>query len=220
METEDMKIIENMLRKNYENFEVLNKLKQFKFEQNIELTMEAYGTEDRDGVTANLKDGRSASWWGELTACNIYNLKHSPEKNCLYDASIPILCSPMGVNVLVGIKTLTKNGLDLMQSGFKGRGLKISQEMKYLALFSSIYLADIHIIVDIIDSPIIYFNPIKSLKIALLHLELGKNFPLTFNRQTFYKTFYNKSFENLVIDGEFENFIFKGNKNEKEEKTT
>ena len=116
------------------------------------------------------------------------------------------------------MKTLSKNGVDLMQSGFKGRGLKSSKDMKYKALCSSFFLVDYHIIIDIVDAPTILFSPIKSLKLFILLI--NGHLPLTFSRKTFYKTFYNKSVDELLAEGAFQNFIFKRKKYEKEKKTT
>ncbi len=201
-----MKIFEDMINKNLENFDKLFKPKKVKFNPDIKKLSEAYGGIELSDVVNNLKDGRSSSFWLELTATKIYNLQPVSNKNALYDASIKIQESRLLEEILVGTKTLSKNGLDLMQSGFKGRGFKdISKEDKMRALCTSLALVDYHIIVDTIDSPIILFIPIKTIKFLLKRSE--RKLPLVYNRKTFYKDFFDKSVEELLENNEFEEII-------------
>jgi hypothetical protein len=150
-----------------------------------------------DSVVQNLKDGRSLSWWSELTICKLYDLVNNSDKNSLYDATISCPNSKIISEIKLGIKTLSKSGLDLMQSGFKGRGFKnITIDMKRQALTTSIILCDYHIIVDSIDSPVLYLTPVSS-KEFLLNMIMNK-IKLVIKRQDFYPMFYGDTLQNLI----------------------
>jgi len=208
MENENMKIFEDMINKNHKNFKKLNDLKKIICILYPIDIANAFKTYDIDAMIENLKDGRSGSWWLESTISDAYGLTHSKDKNGLYDSSIENINSSLVKQIRIGIKTLSKNGVNLTQSGFKGRGFKgISAELRRIALASSIYLCDYHIIVDTIDAPTLLFNPIKSLEI--MHFLNNEDFPLVLNRDTFYETFYGKSLDDLLINNEYENYVFK-----------
>lgn len=207
MEDENMRIVENMIYKNGVNFKKLNDLKKIICILDPIDISNSFKTHDVDAMIENLKDGRSGSWWLESTISDAYNLTHSKDKNGLYDASIENINSTLVSQIRIGIKTLSKNGVDLRQSGFKGRGFKsINDELKRIALSSSIYLSDYHIIVDTIDAPTLFFNPIKSLEI--MYFLNNEKFPLVLNRDVFYKTFYEKSLDELLINNEYKNYVF------------
>jgi len=201
METEDMKIFNNMINKNYENFKLLNYIRPTQCIFNPQ----AIGDQFLNGpstVIGNLKDGRSGSWWFEGAACTIYNLTNIEDKNALNDGFFKNEGSMLQPETKIGVKTLSKNGLDLMQSGFKGRGFKgITKEKKIEALASSVILSDYHIIVDSIDSPIVYFNPISSKEI-MMYL-LTNKMSLTIKRKEFYQLFYGDELNNLIKNNFF-----------------
>lgn len=205
--SENRKLYEKMIENNHKNFKKTNVLKKFKCYIDPVKVATAFKTTNVEAITRNLGDGRSLSWYIEPTVCDAYKLSHSLDKNALCDATIQtknILIN----EIKIGIKTLSKNGLDLLQSGFKGRSLSgIDKEARYRALCSSVFLCDYHIVVDSIDAPTFYFNPISSLE--LLALIIDQKLPLFLNRETFYNIFYGESLGKLLKRNEFEEYKIK-----------
>jgi len=199
-----MNDFEQMINKNYENFKNINNMIKVHCVLNPKKVGEAFGITNETSIINNLKDGRSISWWIEPSVVSFYNLKPNEDKNDLYDACLNIPNNKLIQNLLVGIKSLTKSGLDLQQSGFKGRGFKgLTIENRIESICTSIMLCDYHIITDIIDAPDIYFLPISSKELLLKYL-LGSIKPGGIKRDVFYKIFFEKCLNQMLFDGDFE----------------
>jgi len=216
-EGEDMKTWDNMIQKNRENklklikeskykynFENdLKPLQKVKYEFNVSNIAKGWGIKNEAAVLNNLNDGRSVSWWLEPIVVEYFGmLDNGGDKNELYDAITKTEKNGVITNLFVGIKSLTSGGLDLMQSGFKGRGFKnITREQKVEALISSIELCNNHIITDIVDAPILYFIPLTSEELISKFTQPGCS--LAPSRAAFYKMFFGKSLKELIENNEF-----------------
>jgi len=208
MESEDVKTYKDMIQNNIDNFKKLHTIQAIKFSYDAKELAKLFLTEDVDAITANLGDGRSVSWYAEPSIVTAYGLNINPNKNGLYDSSISTNCKCFP-DITVGIKSLSNNGLDLMQSGFKGRGFKgITKDQKYNALVSSIMLCDYHIICDIIDSPkMIYCTPLSSLQITYL-IYTGVFTSLSLQRNAYYNMFFGNNLNTLDAQNFF--YHYKG----------
>jgi hypothetical protein len=214
---EDMKSWDDMIQKNHENKLKLIKeskfkynfgndlkpLQKVKYEFNVSNIAKGWGIKNEAAVLNNLNDGRSVSWWLEPIVVEYFGmLDNGGDKNELYDAITKTEKNGMTTNLFVGIKSLTSSGLDLMQSSFKGRGLKnITREKRVEALVTSIELCSYHIITDIVDAPILYFIPVTSEELVSKFTQ--PKCSLAPSRAAFYKMFFGKTLKELIENNEF-----------------
>lgn len=201
---QDMKLYENMIVKNHENLKNQNlQLKKYKCFYIAEKISKWQGASP-ESILVDLADGRTNTSTVENTARSLYGLKDPRNKNDIIDGYIEFDTKFIN-RINIGVKTLSKSGLDLMQSGFKGRGFKgIPKHLKYAALFSSIQLCDYHIIVDSNDPPILYYSPVSSKD--LISKFVIRNLPLVLSRKEFYKEFYNIEIQDLPNDESYNYF--------------
>jgi len=202
--SEDMKKFDEMIENNYNNLaDQYSHIKLARIHYNVNKIAEAFGTDSQTAI-ANLQDGRSNSFWVEGTARNYYKIEDTGNKNSIIDGYITTNHQFFKI-MNFGVKTLSKSGLDLIQSGFKGRGFKaIPTPLKYQALYSSIQLCDYHIIADSVEAPIIYLVPLASKD--LIAAFSVYNLPLVLNRKLFYDVFLKIDINDLANSDRFEDY--------------
>jgi hypothetical protein len=202
--SEDMKAYTKMVRNSREDFKERSYIQPFISTVDVELLAKAFKFNNVEAAQHALADGRVSSTWQEFIAETIYNVTQNPDKNGVYDLyyDFDVPFNNFKQSFRIGVKSLTKRGVDLTQSKWKGRDVKLTHDQKMEAFISSVMTCDYHIVADINEPGTYYFLPVSSLEI-IIKVKDGLIKNPVINRKDFYEIFYNKSLQNMIDDGDF-----------------
>jgi hypothetical protein len=134
----------------------------------------------------------------EYWACTLYNFEKEPNTNSKSDAYI-IVANQDTPKIPVGIRSLTKNGLSFVQNQYVGRGSGWGFDPLWVHI--NVGRTVYQIICDIYNCPNIYYTLIRSTDVTYVTNVL-KN--ANFTRETYYKTFFGMSLDDLLFKGYFQ----------------
>lgn len=173
-----------------------NKYKKFIIIFDLKKYIEAFKISEHL-ASSMFKDARFLYRIYENWAGKIYGFEQSENTNDKKDGFLKLPGNLPNLNI--GVRCLTKSGLGFIQNQFVGRGK--GWEWRPLFILLNVGNCSFQVICDIIDSPKVYYTLISSNDV--LYYSICEEIK-SFKRDTYYKTFFGKTLDELEKENLFE----------------